>query len=162
MWGSTSSHWRYAQCDVNSCDCKQAAQQTPEAIAKREAAAAKVAAVEAASEVVHEDNEWKIEVVPEDEAAPTGSGSGGGGGGTSAAASEGAPRHQQHQQLAEGLQFSHVRLIQSCDPADERVFFVTCVSVIALVHLHDGKDMVCHWRSLRCMHCAWLARCMLS
>jgi len=85
----------------------KAAQQTPEAIAKREAAAAKVAAVEAASEVVHEDNEWKIEVVPEDEAAPTGSGSGGGGGGTSAAASEGAPRHQQHQQLAEGLQFSH-------------------------------------------------------
>jgi ubiquitin-like modifier-activating enzyme 5 len=60
---------------------------SPEAIAAR-LAAAEAAATEAA-EPLHEDNEWEIEVVPEEEPAGTAGGSEG-------------PLHA----LAEGLQFS--------------------------------------------------------
>lgn len=59
--------------------------------------------------MVHEDNKWNIQVVPEDEAAPTASRGDGSGGGALAAASEGALRLHRHPQLPEGLHLSHVR-----------------------------------------------------
>lgn len=78
--------------------------ESPEAVAERQRAAAEAAAATEEA-VVHEDNEWAIEVLPEDakpsaavaeESAAQG-GSGGSGG-----------ELQGLQALPEGLQFSHV------------------------------------------------------
>ncbi len=70
----------------------------------RRGAAEATAAAEAASAaaIVHDDNEWKIEVVPDDAANCSSAGGGG-------LATKAPPATlQRHDQLAEGLQFSHV------------------------------------------------------
>jgi hypothetical protein len=69
--------------------------EAPEAVAARQRAAAEAAEAESAA-VVHEDNEWHIEVVPADASpeAPMAAGSG----------SNSQPRTA----LPEGLSFSHV------------------------------------------------------
>lgn len=82
------------------CLHAQAKMEAPEAVAERQRAAAEAAAATEAP-AVHEDNEWQIEVMPEDAspsqpvAAASTAGSGGG-------VVDGL------QALPEGLQFSHV------------------------------------------------------
>lgn len=79
----------------------QAQQDSPEAIAARQRAEAEAAAADSVA-AVHEDNEWSIEVVP-DEPAPQAAAAGGHG---SAAQGHSAV-------LPEGLSFSHVRPCQA-------------------------------------------------
>jgi len=81
------------------CLHAQAKMEAPEAVAERQRAAAEAAAATEAP-AVHEDNEWQIEVMPEDAAPsqPVAAASTAGGGG----AVDGL------QALPEGLQFSHV------------------------------------------------------
>jgi hypothetical protein len=88
----------------NSVGVSQESQLQPEAVAARAAAAALAdeERLAAAAPVVHDDNEWRIEAVPESN-LPTGSTAG-----TSATQSKEEP-----QQLPEGLSFSHVRTIAS-------------------------------------------------
>jgi hypothetical protein len=90
-----------AHCHCDSVAPTHAAQvkaELPEAVAARQRAAAEAAAAERAV-VVHEKNEWQIEVVP---AVPADAGPG-------AAAAAGSGGVQQLNALPEGLSFSHVR-----------------------------------------------------
>lgn len=115
IWVISISDSAVAPCAV------QKKAESPEVVAARQQAAAAAAAAERAL-VVHEKNEWNIEVVPKADIEPVAPSAAGGGGN---------PAQMNAIALPEGLSFSHVRKDMRCWMLASRRVGCACPAVVS-------------------------------